>query len=300
MKYSLGVDVGGTNIRMAIVSSNGKIEKVIKKRTKPTKSADDLVNQIVDLYQEIDAQNYDIVGMGIGLPGPVVQETGFTYVLSNLGIYNFNLKEPLEAKLNLSVTIGNDANLAGYAEATLGGGRGYKVIQFITISTGIGGGLIVNGQIISGANGFAQEIGNMLVDQNSERKQNEVMANGSFESLCSGTGIVLSAKEVGLNIEHAGQLFELANGGNEAAIKVKKTWLKNMGIALSNMVAYMEPDVFILGGGVMLSKQYFLEELKQEIDKSVFPQIRGKINIKPAAFDQDAGIIGAALVCFSK
>jgi glucokinase len=300
MKYSLGVDIGGTNIRMAVVSETGEIVKVIKKRTRPTKTADDLVAQILELYTEIGASSYDVVGMGIGVPGPVIQETGFTYVLSNLGIYDFNLKEMLEPKLKINVIVGNDANLAAYAEATLGEGKGKKIVQFITVSTGVGGGLIVNGEVISGKLGFAQEIGNMIVDQNSTKKQNESMANGSFESLCSGTALVASAKEEGLSVEHAGQLFELASQGNEKALKIKKTWLKNMGIALANMVAYMEPDVFILGGGVMLSKQYFLDELKKEIDISVFPQIRGKIDIQPAKFDQDAGIIGAALICFGK
>lgn len=170
----------------------------------------------------------------------------------------------------------------------------------MTISTGIGGGLIVDGRVISGSTGFAQEIGNMIIDPFSNKKQNDQMAKGSFESICSGTAIVKSAKEQGLEIEHAGKLFELALNGNEIAKKIKKEWLLYMGVALSSMFAYIEPDVFVLGGGVMKSSHLFLNELREEIDKHVFPKLRGKVKVEIAQFDQDAGIIGAALICFSR
>ena len=237
--------------------------------------------------------------MGIGVPGPVIQETGYVHFLSNLGIDDFNLKQLVEEKLNIKVRVGNDANLAGFAEAMAGRGKGFNVVQYMTISTGIGGGLIVNGRVIGGTNGFAQEIGNMIVDPFNEKKQNDKMAKGSFESLCSGTALVSSAKENGLDVEHAGKVFELALNGNEAAKKIKKDWLLYMGAALSTMYAYIEPDVFVLGGGVMKSSHLFLNELREEIDKHIFPKMRGKIKVEVAHFDQDAGIIGAALICFS-
>lgn len=299
MKYALGVDIGGTNIRMAVVSDEGEMVRVIKKRTSPTKEPADLVEQIVKLYEEIEPQDFQIEGMGIGVPGPVIQETGYVHFLSNLGIDDFNLKQLVEEKLNIKVRVGNDANLAGFAEAMAGRGKGFNVVQYMTISTGIGGGLIVNGRVIGGTNGFAQEIGNMIVDPFNEKKQNDKMAKGSFESLCSGTALVSSAKENGLDVEHAGKVFELALNGNEAAKKIKKDWLLYMGAALSTMYAYIEPDVFVLGGGVMKSSHLFLNELREEIDKHIFPKMRGKIKVEVAHFDQDAGIIGAALICFS-
>jgi glucokinase len=300
MKYALGVDVGGTNIRMAVVSDEGEIVRVIKKRTTPTKNPKELVDQIAKLYEEIEPNDFAIEGMGIGVPGPVIQETGYVHFLSNLGIEDFNLKELVEERLNLKVTVGNDANLAGFAEAMVGHGKGHRVVQYMTISTGIGGGLIVDGRVISGSTGFAQEIGNMIIDPFSNKKQNDQMAKGSFESICSGTAIVKSAKEQGLEIEHAGKLFELALNGNEIAKKIKKEWLLYMGVALSSMFAYIEPDVFVLGGGVMKSSHLFLNELREEIDKHVFPKLRGKVKVEIAQFDQDAGIIGAALICFSR
>ena len=147
MNYSIGVDVGGTNIRLAVVDELGNIVKVVKERTRKVTTPSELVDQIVDMYNQLNAGEYHPIGMGVGVPGPTQQSTGHVYVLSNLGLGGFNLKDMLEAKLNIRVVVGNDAKVAALAEGVLGAGQGAHVMQYITISTGIGGGLVIDGKL---------------------------------------------------------------------------------------------------------------------------------------------------------
>lgn len=297
MKYSIGVDLGGTNIRLAVVSEKGEIVAVNKQRTKKMTCPNDLVDQIVELYESVNASQYNVVGMGVGVPGPVQQKTGFVHVLSNIGLKEFNLKELLEERLNIKVVVGNDAKVAALAEARLGAGKDKHVVQYITISTGVGGGLVIDGNLYYSTNGFSQEIGNMNLIRNG-RQPNPSMNPGCLEGHCSGTALVNIAKERGLDVIHAGEFFVEANKGNEVALELKNEWLNNLANALGSLANILEPDIFVLGGGVMQSSEYFLDELIVRFNKYVFPQMEGKIKIEKAHFDQDAGIIGASFLVF--
>ena len=295
MRYSIGVDIGGTNIRLAIVDEEGNIVSVNKQRTKKMSKPSDLVDQIEELYESVNASRYNIVGMGVGVPGPVKQSTGYVHVLSNIGLNDFNLKEMLEERLNIKVVVGNDAKVAALAEARLGAGKGEHVVQYVTISTGIGGGLVIDGNLYYSSNGFSQEIGNMNLIKNG-RQPNPSMNPGCLEGQCSGTALVSIAKERGLDVIHAGEFFEEVTKGNEVAIKLKEEWIENLAFSLGSLANILEPDVFVLGGGVMQSSEYFLDDLIKELNNQVFPQMRGKIRVEKAHFDQDAGIIGASLL----
>lgn len=297
MKYSIGVDIGGTNIRLAVVDENGEIVAVNKQRTKKMSEAKDLVDQIIELYNLVEGDKYDVLGMGVGVPGPVKQNTGYVHVLSNIGLSDFNLREMLEERLNIKVVVGNDAKVAALAEARLGAGRDKHVVQYITISTGVGGGLVIDGKLFYSSNGFSQEIGNMNLIRNG-RQPNPSMNPGCLEGHCSGTALVSIAKERGLDVVHAGEFFYEASKGNPIALELKNEWIENLAISMGSLANILEPDVFVLGGGVMQSSEYFLDELKEKFNKYLFPQMRGKIMVEKAHFDQDAGIIGASLLVF--
>lgn len=297
MKYSIGVDIGGTNIRLAVVDENGNIVAVNKQRTKKMNSASDLVDQICELYDLVEASKYDVVGMGVGVPGPVQQKTGYVYVLSNIGLKNFNLREMLEERLKIKVVVGNDAKVAALAEGRLGAGKGTHVMQYITISTGVGGGLVIDGNLYYSTHGFSQEVGNMNLIRNG-RQPNPSMNPGCLEGNCSGTALVSIAKERGLDVVHAGEFFYEASKGNKIALSLKEEWIENLAFSLGSIANILEPDVFVLGGGVMQSSEYFLDDLKKELDKNLFEYMRGKIRVEKAHFDQDAGIIGASLLVF--
>ncbi len=299
MRYSLGVDIGGTNIRVAIVSEDGEIIKVLKEPTDKSDGKNSLLNQVVRMYKSVtENTNYKLEGIGVGVPGPVNPKNGFVYILPNLNIEEIPVKEYLEEKTGLKVHVGNDANVAGLAEAYVGNGKGYDMVQYLTISTGIGGGLIINKKIIAGNYGFAQEVGSTVVNLDG-RKSHNFKPDGCIEILASGSQLVKIANEdFSLNVSHAGEIFELANNGNKSALQIKDEWLENMAAFFGNLVSILEPDIFVVGGGLMKSSAYFLEELIQKVDKYVFEFLRGKIKIVPAKYDQDAGIIGAAMQAF--
>lgn len=296
MKYSIGIDVGGTNIRIGVIDENGTILDVIKESTKAN-SIDSLINQILDLISRIDINKYNICGIGVGIPGPVRPDGTIIYI-PNLNInQSFNLKKEIEDRLDIPTFVGNDANVAGLAEAIVGAGKGYKVVQYITMSTGIGGGLIINKKMVVGKNGLAQEIGSMII-KNGGRAPSIYKAKGCIEGEASGTMLTLKANELGLNCNNAGDVFILASQNNEIAMSLQEEFIDNIAAFIGSIVAYMEPDIFVLGGGLMKSKDYFLDKLIKKVDDYVYESLKGKIKIVEAKYSQDCGIIGAAMQCF--
>lgn len=297
MKYSIGVDLGGTNIRAAIVDELGNIIKVIKEPT-TGRTTISIKNQIVELIDKLDYKDYQIEGIGIGIPGPVKPDGTIIYI-PNLGITEeFNLKEMIEKELPFKVYVSNDANVAALAEAKVGNGKGYDVVQYITMSTGIGGGLIINDKIITGKFGLAQEIGSMII-RNGGREISNNKPRGCIESEASGTMLTLKANELGLNCAHAGDLFIKANNGNKIAQEIVDTFIYDVAAFISSIVSYIEPDIFVLGGGLMKSKDYFLDKVIAKVDELSYKTLKGNIKIVVAKYDQDCGIIGAAMQCFN-
>lgn len=296
MKYAIGIDVGGTNIRIAVVDENGQLHDVYKESTIAT-DIESLRKQILSLIKRIDLNKYKIEGIGIGVPGPVKPDGTVIYI-PNLNIStSFNLKKMIEEETNLPTYVGNDANVAGLAEAFVGNGKGYDVVQYITMSTGIGGGLVMNKKMIVGKNGLAQEIGSMIV-KNGGRAPSIFKAKGCIEGEASGTMLTVKANELGLNANNAGDVFALASQGNQVALNLKNEFISDVAAFIGSIVAYMEPDIFVLGGGLMKSKDFFLEELIKKVDDYVYESLKGNIKIVCAKYDQDCGIIGAAMQCF--
>ncbi|MDD3422736.1 MAG: ROK family protein [Bacilli bacterium] len=298
MKYAVAFDIGATNIRGAIISEYGSIFKAIKRKIGKVNSQEELVNQIVGIYQELDAEKFAPVGLGIGICGPVFPWDGFVYVLPNLGLENIPLKKLVEEKIKIPTFVSNDANVAALAEAKLGSGINYKIVQFLTVSTGIGGGLIINGKIIEGRDGYAQEVGHMIISKESKFKQSAATNSGSWESLCSGTSLQHQAEVAGLKNCDAKKLFELEQSGNEVAKKIVDEWIINMGIALANINLYIEPNIYVFGGGVSHSMDPYVDRIIDEVSKHSMIGARGKIHFAKSRLGSDSGLVGAALQAF--
>ena len=298
MKYAIGVDIGGTNIRLAIVDEKGNIIQVLKSPTDKSNGKESLLNQIICMFNSLDYSKYDIIGVGVGVPGPVNPQNGDVYVIPNLNITEIPIKSYLENKLNLPVYVGNDANVAALAEAKIGNGKDYNVVQYLTLSTGIGGGLIINGRMVTGHYGFAQEVGNTNIRRGG-RRPSIFKPGGCIEGLASGNSLLEIAAENNLSIKHVGELFLEAKNGNKIAQDIKNVWIEDMAAFIGNIVALLEPDIFVLGGGLMKSSNLFLDELIKKVDDYVFEFLKGKIRIVSAKYDQDAGIIGAAMQVFN-
>ena len=284
MKYGLGIDFGGTLLRCGIIDEEGNIVDQIKNPTKECKNKDDLVNKIVEMSNKLDYKKYGITKAGVAVCGPVEPKTGVIDSLPNVPFEPFSLKEELEEKLGIAVVAGNDANVAAYAESRIGYGKGKDIVEYVTISTGIGAGLVINGQIVEGFKGMAQEIGHMRV------------LDSEFEKLCSGTGIVLLCKKRGVEVESARSFFDRVVAKDENVLKVYEEWLEILSDQIANMVYFIAPEAIVIGGGVMKSKDIFFDEFVRRVESKIYPRLVGNIEFKITKLDQDITVVGAGLL----
>ena len=293
--YSVGVDIGGTQTRVALVNDIGEIFK--KEAFKTLK--DNPVENLNKINEIIKSFNVDVVGVGISCPGPLDLKNGIVLTPPNLpGWHNFHLKAESEKIMQLPAFVENDANLAGLAEAVYGAGKGLDIVQYLTISTGIGGGLTINKEIYQGSNGFAQEIANSILWK--DGPQQGILKKGSLESISSGTAITKRANDLGLLVDHAGEVNDLAKAGNKDAAVIMedaKEYLSNM---LAIMIAILDPNIIVLGGGVALKIDGFVKEIKDRVTSKVYDVQKDSINIVKAQLGDDNGLIGGAALAFLK
>lgn len=293
--YAVGVDIGGSQTRVAIVNNKGQVFKKESFKTLKDNPSENLkkVNEIIKSFDQ------KVIGVGISCPGPLDLKNGIVLSPPNLpGWHNFHLKAESEKITRLPCFVENDANLAGLAEAVYGAGKGYDIVQYLTISTGIGGGLVISKEIYQGANGFAQEIANSILWK--DGPQQGILKKGSLESICSGSAIVKRALDQGLKVDHAGQVNDLAKSNNsEAAIIMEdaKVYLANM---IAIIIAVLDPSIIILGGGVALKIDGFVQEIKERVVNKVYDVSKDSINIVKAKLGDDNGLIGGAALAFLK
>ena len=264
MKKYIGIDLGGTNVLVAIVDEEGNVLADISGPSYAQEGPRKVLNNIYTMVRSLPGWN-ECVGLGAGVPGPCDQETGSMCLDTNLpGFKGFPFAMTLSEELGIPSFIDNDANVAGLAEALVGAGIGKKVVYYVTVSTGIGGGLIVNGQCVSGKHGFTGEIANIIIDRNRE-KYNYLNA-GAVENEASGPAILRKAKAADPEavLEHTGTVFRLAAEGNEKLQKVVDEAVGDLAQLFATIAAVVDPDVFILGGGVMKSASYFLDDLVEK------------------------------------
>jgi glucokinase len=293
VKYSLGVDIGGSFVRVAIVDEMGAIHY---QQAEPTIKQDKLklLAQLKAMIQVAIDMPFDIVGIGIGISGPVTPNIGYVHALPNIGVEDLDVRQYLAEFFSVPIYVVNDANAAGLAEALLGAGRGHRVVQYVTLSTGIGGGLIINGKIWTGTHGFAQEIGNMIIKPG-RPSPNSQMNPDSFESWCSGASLVKIANEKGISVLTTKDVFD-----NPICAPIVDEWIDHLGIALSNLYNILEPDVIVLGGGIMKSSARFFNRILPSVTRYVYKQTTKHVLIKQAELGQNSGLIGAALLSFHR
>lgn len=294
MKNFIGVDLGGTNVRVAKVSEQGDLIQVVKEATEIEQGVPHVIQKIIRLIEEIDGYK-ECKGIGMGVPGPVDTNQGKMIIATNLpGFVGYPMKEKIENHFHIPTFIDNDVNVAGCGEAILGAGRGKNIVYYVTLSTGIGGALVVNQKVISGKNGHAGEIGNMIIDRNRE-KVNYLNA-GAIENEASGTALTRKAKLMypeGM-IEHAGDLFELARKGDEKALELVDDMAFNIALMFSSIAHVVDPDVFVLGGGVMKGKDVFFDKMERYY-RSMVHEAMKSIEFKDALLEEP-GIVGAAML----
>lgn len=292
MDKIIGVDLGGTNIRVGLVTEYGQVVKEYREKTEAHLGNSQIVEKIISMIKKFEGYE-NVKGIGIGSPGFIDMEKGVVISASNIGFKNYPLRQELQKHFNLPIVIANDANVAALAEAIFGAGKGKKIVQYITISTGVGGGLIFNGNIVNGLNGCAGELANLITDDTVFN--HELLNDGSLELNASGTAITKKAKEKFNNINHAGDLLKMAKQGDLEAVKIYNKFLNDVAKAMSYIAHIVDPDIFVIGGGVSKSYDLFAEDLEEVYKKYIFNIMKEKVNIKRAQL-RDPGILGAAML----
>jgi glucokinase len=309
-KWLVGVDLGGTTIKMAFINLDGEmIDKweIPTDKTGKTITAD-IANAIDQKLHELNQPKSRLLAIGMGAPGPVNTETGFVYKTTNLGWVNYPLKDRLEAATSLPAVIDNDANIAALGEMWKGAGAGAKDLICVTLGTGVGGGIISNGNIVHGVNGAGGEIGHITSIPKGGAPCN-CGKTGCLETIASATGIVRITleklkKDSKLSILHerwnnsgnitAKDVFNAAKENDELALQIVDEVTYHLGLALANLANGLNPEKIVIGGGVSKAGNILINGVRQYFDQFAFPRVAEGATITAATLGNDAGVIGGA------
>ena len=305
MKCCFGVDIGGTTVKMGLFETTGEIldkwEIVTKTENEGKAILPDIAIAIQQKMEERALDKKDILGIGVGVPAPVTEE-GVVNGSANLGWKYKEVKKELEELTGLEAQIGNDANVAALGEMWKGGGAGQKNMVMVTLGTGVGGGVIVGGKVITGSHGAGGEIGHVCV--NYEETDTCGCGNrGCLEQYASATGIVRLAKKklanetrkTMLDPEHvtAKDVFDAVKADDEVAKEVAEEFGRYLGYGLANIAAVADPAVFVIGGGVSKAGEVLLPYIQKPYKERAFFANRD-VEFALATLGNDAGICGAA------
>lgn len=301
--YKFGVDVGGTTVKIGLFSGDGKLEEKYEIATDKSDQGAHIIEHIAAKLDEIIAEKsygiLDCMGVGIGLPGPV--DRGMILGCVNLGWGIFSIVEEFsKAFHNVPVYAGNDANIAALGEHVAGAGKGMKNMMMVTLGTGVGGGIIIDGRILEGANGGAGEIGHIPVNPQ-EQDTCGCGKKGCLEQYASATGIVRIAeklrKENGNTALPTGctakQVFDYAKEGDELAMQAVEELGRYLGLALASCACVLNPEGIVIGGGVSRAGKILLDVTEKNFQTYVFKPCRN-VKFCLAELGNDAGIYGAA------
>ena len=302
----IGIDIGGTTVKLGIFTTEGELLKKWEVFTRTDEGGKYILGDIADSIKEKAAEwdmpLSDFIGAGMGLPGPVEADGHIPFCV-NLGWKDGNPQEELQALLGIPVKSGNDANVAALGEMWQGGGRGYKDMVMVTLGTGVGGGVILNEQMWPGMKGVAGEIGHMHIMED-ETEICNCGGCGCLEQAASATGIVRVAKRI-LEAEEGGSslrsvenltakdVLDAAKAGDSLAMKSIEKSMRYLGWALANITMVLDPEAYIIGGGVSKAGT-FLTEMVQKYHDVMSPMSTKKAKVVLAELGNDAGIYGAA------
>lgn len=306
-KKCIGIDVGGTTVKLGLFETDGtllfKWEVPTRKEENGRYILEDVAASIRSVLLEKQVHLTDVVGAGLGIPGPVMPD-GYVEVCVNLGWKNVNPQKELSKMLdNMLVLSGNDANVAALGEMWRGGGMGFTDIVMVTLGTGVGGGIIIDEKIVSGKHGLGGEIGHIHV-RDEEWEHCNCGGVGCLEQIASATGIVREARrcmerektpsvlrEIP-NLE-AKDVLDAAKNKDELALSVVETVGRYLGVALAGLAMTVDPQMFVIGGGVSKAGQ-FLTDIIDKYYQHYSPISQNKGVIGLAKLGNDAGIYGAA------
>ena len=304
-KYGFGVDVGGTTCKIGFFENSGNMldKWEIKTNTENHGASilDDIVASLESKLADAGISKDEVEGVGIGVPGPVKNDSVVCECV-NLGWGTFDVAETLSEKIGLPVKVGNDANVAALGEMWKGGGAGYKNLIMVTLGTGVGGGIIVGGKILTGSHGAGGEIGHLRVNPH-ETESCGCGGKGCLEQYASATGIVRLAKRkleqetrntiLNRNDLSAKSVFDAVKADDSVAKEIAESFGNYLGRALANLAAVIDPSIFVIGGGVSKAGEILLEYVEKPFQENAFFANKD-VRFALATLGNDAGICGAA------
>ena len=311
-KYCFGVDLGGTTVKIGLFSIEGQLQDKWEIPTRTENHGAEILSDIAaSIQSRMDTGHLSkeqVTGIGIGVPGPVLNEN-IVQGCVNLGWGNIRVADELSALTGLKVKAANDANVAALGEQWQGGGKGFQNLVMFTLGTGVGGGIIQNGRIISGANGAAGEIGHMvIVDADEVVGTCGCGHRGCLEQVASATGIVnLTEKKLAecsqdsvlrdISPLTAKDVLDAAKAGDALAEQAAENMMNHLGRAAAYIACVVNPDIFVIGGGVSKAGEYLIEGISRYYKDYAF-HASADTKFALASLGNDAGMIGAAgMVC---
>ncbi|HUJ16409.1 MAG TPA: ROK family protein [Nitrospirota bacterium] len=300
----IGVDLGGTNLRVALLSADGEI---IVKKKEVTRSSEGWKTVVAQLVENIERlrevaveRGLSVAAVGVGAPGVIKMEKGIVVKSPNFPDWNnLPLRELLEKALQVPVIIENDANAAALGEQWRGAGRGINSMILLTLGTGVGGGIVLDSRIWQGADGMAGEIGHMTLIP--DGRQCGCGNTGCLEMYASARGIVLSYREALLQTGTSqaaevtsAQIYKAARDGDSVARSVMKDMGRMLGIGIASLINIFNPQMIVIGGGVKDAWELFIGSTREEVMRRAFQVPAERTEIVPSMLGDDAGIVGAA------
>lgn len=311
MKYYSGVDLGGTNTKIGLCNEEGKILHSSSIKTDSIHGVEDTLERIwLEIQKQLTEKKLkkeDLSGIGIGIPGPVKNQSIVGFFANFPWEKNMNLKEKMETLTGIRTLVDNDVNVIAQGEAIFGAAKGHKSSITVALGTGIGGGIFVDGRLISGMTGAGGEIGHMKLVP--DGKLCGCGQKGCFEAYASATGMIREAlsrlyvnklnalyEKFQGNYEtlEAKDIFEAAAAGDVFSQEIVDYEAEYLAMGIGNLLNIINPEVVVLGGGIALAKEQILEPMKQKIRKYALEITLENLEIKTGVLGNEAGILGAA------
>ncbi|MDO4295951.1 MAG: ROK family glucokinase [bacterium] len=315
--YYIGIDLGGTTVKAGIVDEQYRILASAALLTESQKGAESLVSDMSELVQSLLAQSKismdEIASIGLGVPGTANRRTRKIEFANNLEIGDEPLADLLEKKLSKPVFFDNDANAAAWGEYLAGSGRGYRSMIMVTLGTGVGGGIVLNGKLYEGCNYAAGEFGHFVIQCEGGLPCN-CGRRGCFEQYASATALIRMTQEAMQKKEGADsllwelcqgelclvdgrRLFEALKQGDETAKQVFEAYVYYLSVGITDIINVFQPELLCIGGGISKAGELLLSPLKELVDAQIYTRMSAvKTKLQLAERDNDAGIIGAAML----
>jgi glucokinase len=292
---TVGVDLGGTKLLAGALSPTGELLHRVYRRIGGL-SREDLLSTIEAAYVEVSAAaGGDVTGVGFGIPSMIDRHTGVSVSSNHLPLDGMPFAETLRDRLGLPVAVDNDGNCAALAEWRQGAAAGARHVVLLTLGTGIGGGLVLDGKLYRGARGAGAELGHMVVDADGPACFGDCPGRGCLEALASGSALARDALAAGLPGDGA-EVTRLAREGDAAAGAVLDAVGRRLGAGLAGLAMVFGPEVIVVGGGVMAAGELLLGPAREELARRAMEPTRSAVRVMAAGLGEDAGMIGAALM----